>query len=182
MKKIALILGLFALATLQSFSPVPEQRIESEHVSTIMRTYLEHLKTDKNIKIDFYANNNNPFNIRSDTNNLWKGEIRSTDPFVRFQSQEYGLRAGFKLLLNYQEHYNLHTIEQIVHRFAPPHENNTEHYIQWMSEKTGFSRDQKLPLHQEEYLIPFCKFMIEMETGRPIDSVELKKVYTKYFT
>jgi len=178
MKKIALIMGLFLCLTLEAYSPVAKQGLKEEQIIA----YIEAQKPKEEAIILFKTYNNNPFNIRNNECNRWRGKVSSKEPFERFQSLDYGLRAGFKLLQNYQRHYNLNTIEQIVYRFAPPFENDTESYINWMCDKTGFERNQPLDLHNKEVLIPFCKYMIELETGRPIHSNELTKVYTKYFT
>lgn len=83
--------------------------------------------------MDFIKNprgirNNNPGNIRLGNN--WKGEKPGEDTaFETFTSVEYGIRAIFKLIDTYISKYNLETIQGIISRFAPPHENATANYI-----------------------------------------------------
>lgn len=83
--------------------------------------------------MDFIKNprglrNNNPGNIRH--GNDWKGEKQGGDSaFETFTSVEYGIRAIFKLIDTYIKKHNLETIQGIITRFAPPHENATANYI-----------------------------------------------------
>jgi hypothetical protein len=74
--------------------------------------------------------NNNPGNIRRSPTR-WEGQAESqTDPsFVVFVSPQYGIRALARILLNYQSQYHLSSLEEMIHRWAPPNENDTEAYI-----------------------------------------------------
>lgn len=76
---------------------------------------------------------NNPANIRYVSSNLWKGLEGSVNGFCEFSSIEYGLRALMVLLKNYIKKYHLSNVSQILHRFAPPTENNTRAYISFVS-------------------------------------------------
>lgn len=73
--------------------------------------------------------NNNPGNLRR-TRDAWLGlQPVQTDPeYFQFASIEYGLRALGVLLLNYRDRYGLDTVDAIVERFAPAHENPTAAY------------------------------------------------------
>lgn len=74
--------------------------------------------------------NNNPGNVRR-TADRWLGMApEQTDPaYVQFVSPEYGLRAMGRILLNYSTRYGLDTVQGIVSRYAPAHENPTDEYI-----------------------------------------------------
>lgn len=74
--------------------------------------------------------NNNPLNIRWDVNTHWIGQIYH-DPqgYCTFKSVVYGIRAAFAILRTYKFKHHLTTIEEIISRWAPPSENNTEKYI-----------------------------------------------------
>lgn len=86
--------------------------------------------------------NNNPLNIKN-TGIHWEGMVETqTDPvFVQFVSPEYGYRAGAKILKTYINKYNLRTIRQIISRWAPTSENDTESYIRFVSEFLGYNPD-----------------------------------------
>lgn len=76
--------------------------------------------------------NNNPLNIRI-SGDAWQGRVSSpqqTDKaFLQFTEFRYGFRAALKLLRNYVVIHHCHSIEQIISRWAPTSENNTENYI-----------------------------------------------------
>lgn len=85
--------------------------------------------------------NNNPANIRRGS--AWKGLVPFlVDPqnqqrvydksFCQFVKVEYGIRALIVLLRTYCYKYKLCTIETIIHRFAPPSENRTSSYIDFV--------------------------------------------------
>lgn len=72
--------------------------------------------------------NNNPLNIRKGSK--WKGlsPVQSDKSFCVFTSLRYGIRAGIYCLLVHYNRYNLHTIYDIISRWAPPCENDTWNY------------------------------------------------------
>lgn len=85
--------------------------------------------------------NNNPANIRRGS--AWKGLVpfllnpqnqqRVCDKsFCQFVNIEYGIRALIVLLRTYRYKYKLSTIEKIITRFAPPSENRTTAYIDFV--------------------------------------------------
>lgn len=94
---------------------------------------------------------NNPFNIIYVKRNNWYGKIPiRKSRFERFYHIDWGIRAGFVLLKN---KYSGKTIEQIVYRFAPSHENDTENYIRLVLKFGGFkNRNQILNLNNKETL------------------------------
>lgn len=81
--------------------------------------------------------NNNPFNIRK-SNNSWKGKIRisSDKDFEQFTNIWYGLRAGFLLLRNGYLNKGYNTPVEILYRYAPPQENSTEKYIDFVCDSS----------------------------------------------
>ena len=90
--------------------------------------------------------NNNPLNIRR-TKSRWIGmKAEVTDQaFCEFTSLAYGFRAAFVLLRQYYVKYQLVTIDQIIHRWAPPSENYTAVYVKNVCKITGLSPDELLP-------------------------------------
>ncbi len=93
--------------------------------------------------------NNNPLNIRYNPANNWLGQIGEGSGFARFESVEYGFRAAYKLLLTYRNNYGLETIAEIIERWAPPNENDTQGYIDFVANRLGRSR--YVPLDVSEY-------------------------------
>lgn len=91
-------------------------------------------------------NINNPGNIRISSDRFIGEIVPSIDPdFKQFSSMAYGYRAMFKILNTYRNYYGLVTISSILHRYAPPSDNNnTQAYINYVSGLTGYSPHQTL--------------------------------------
>lgn len=92
--------------------------------------------------------NNNPGNIVKTSIN-WEGEVPCADArFECFSTPYYGIRAITKNLIYYREVYGLTTVQEIIHRWAPPQENDTDAYVQAMRIQVGTLGDkfyQRLP-------------------------------------
>jgi len=148
--------------------PIVEKVVVSD---TISITYINNMKR------------NNPFNIRTNSSNNWVGKIpNNTEPFEKFSTLEYGLRAGFKLLQNYDRLYNINTVKGIIHKFAPPFENNTVGYISTVCSRTGFGPNQILDLYDKDIMVKLARQIIIVETGTKLPYSLLGEVYDKYFT
>ena len=109
--------------------------------------------------------NNNPLNIRL-SSDKWQGQVlpqSSHSPkggdggglsgegaFCQFYSIEWGWRAAFVILCRtYYGKYGLKTIRDLVSRWAPAKENNTEAYIRHVSDYTGIAPNKVLGSPQE---------------------------------
>ena len=72
--------------------------------------------------------NNNPGNI-TDTSTPWQGLVGSNAGSVEFSTPEHGVRAVAKNLYTSQETHGTNTVTDIITRWAPPSENDTQAYI-----------------------------------------------------
>lgn len=75
--------------------------------------------------------NANPGNIRRLPGVTWQGEAtdQSGDAsFVVFTTPLYGIRAIARVMLSYQRE-GLRTIQEVIDRWAPPNENNSQAYV-----------------------------------------------------
>lgn len=121
--------------------------------------------------------NNNPLNIRFSPMNVWKGQTGCNKGFCTFDTMEHGYRAALVLLLNYVKR-GYDTISEIVSRWAPESENNTQAYInRVMSHFNGYTDtcyrdltpDTKLPSEDRDellsYLVELAWIMSLIETG-----------------
>ena len=114
--------------------------------------------------------NNNPGNIRGN-NDKWLGAFGVDDKgFVQFTAPVYGLRAMARVLGNYQRIYLLVTIRQIIERWAPPVENNTQSYIDSVASRSGIDADTYI---EPEDLPAVMAAMIYHENGQQPYSMEL---------
>ena len=120
---------------------------------------------------------NNIFNIRAGQAQ-WLGMTGTRKGFVEFDTREHAIRAWLVLMRNYRRLYGCKTIRQIVTRFAPPVENQTERYIRYCSEGVMLDADCPLP-KQEDYAF-LGKYMARMETGTAVTANEILEVMNKY--
>lgn len=121
--------------------------------------------------------NNNPGNIRK-SKDPWQGLAeRQTDAaFFVFKSPVYGIRALARVLIAYQDKKKLRTIRDIIGRWAPQTENDTNAYIISVADATGFSQDQILDMHRFDHLKPLVEAIIHHENGQqPYTDTEITK-------
>lgn len=109
--------------------------------------------------------NNNPLNIRHSAVQF-HGEVQGTDPdFKTFQNAFSGIRAGAVILLTYQHIHGLHTIPEIVYRWAPPSENNTVAYVAAVISRGKFSYKDDLDMYSVGEQCRLVGAMIWQENG-----------------
>jgi len=123
--------------------------------------------------------NCNPLNIRRVAGTTWKGQrAEQTDhAFVQFRTIEYGLRAAFVLLRTYSTKYKLNCIRDIISRWAPPSENNTEKYIRNVCQWTGFGGNERLTEKEWPRLV---QAMARQECGVILDEDQIQKGFALY--
>lgn len=90
--------------------------------------------------------NFNPGNIRRNAT-AWQGMApEQTDPsFVQFISAEYGIRAIAKIMRSYKA-LGLNTVREVIRRWAPPTENNTDAYIASVCAECSVEADDTVDL------------------------------------
>lgn len=121
--------------------------------------------------------NNNPANIRLGCN--WKGlaEKQTDKEFCQFVTMTWGVRALLVTLRTYVVKHKLHTIRDIIYRWAPPSDGNkTEKYVEFV-EKAVKEIDSPITLslqawdfmpkyqYSECILYLVAKAMCKMESG-----------------
>jgi hypothetical protein len=111
--------------------------------------------------------NHNPGNIELGKDK-WQGlaAVQDDGRFAKFKDPTWGIRALAIILINYQDKYNISTIAKIINRWAPKVENDTESYIREVCEDTGFTRNEKLDMHDYHDLRPVVEAIIRHENGR----------------
>lgn len=90
--------------------------------------------------------NCNPLNIRRVAGTKWEGQsaLQTDASFVCFNAMEWGIRAAFCILRTYARRYQCLSPADIVGRWAPPHQNDTDAYIRNVCTWTGFGGRQHL--------------------------------------
>ena len=113
----------------------------------------------------------NPGNIVK-TSSLWEGQIQSKGRFVAFKDKHSGLRALAIVLLRYERRHGMTTVKQVVSRFAPAHENDTEKYAEFVADELGVSATENINICA--YGTELMKAIIRMENGcQPYSSEEI---------
>ncbi|TDV70204.1 structural protein P5 [Pseudomonas sp. LP_7_YM] len=121
--------------------------------------------------------NNNPGNIDYNPRNQWQGQL-PPDPaiekrFARFDTAENGIRALAKLLLAYRGKDGvpgvggpgIDTVREIISRWAPGGENDTEAYIRAVAADVGVQPNQPIDIRNFRTLIALTTGIIRHENG-----------------
>lgn len=110
--------------------------------------------------------NNNPLNIEYNARNDWDGQLSNKGGrFCRFKHPAYGFRAAAKVLRSYHRQ-GFRTLEQMINRFAPDHENDTGLYTANVSEWTGIAQNQVVNVNNDAELASVIHAMSRMEVGQ----------------
>jgi len=121
--------------------------------------------------------NNNPGNLRKSADHF-RGEKASSDKeFKQFTAIEWGIRALILVLRTYFKRHRLHTIRQIVGRWAPASENDTRAYVRFVSQRTGYEPDAVLTADSDT-LLALASAICEYENGAPVSEYA---IYTGNF-
>lgn len=120
--------------------------------------------------------NNNPLNIRRN-GTRWQGlrEEQTDRAFFQFVSIEWGYRAAIKILRTYQRRYGLRSIREMIGRWAPPFENNTEAYVQTVSNRAKVRPDVSINLDNKDLILRIVEAMAFVENGSAGDFREIEK-------
>jgi len=112
--------------------------------------------------------NNNPGNIVKTPpgKERWVGEIDNPleTHFATFDTLEHGIRAMAKLILNYQKLYGIKTLRAFATKWAPPSENRTTDYMNYLSKAIGVGVDT--PINFATYLPKMIRAQVVMESGQ----------------
>ncbi|MBE4607425.1 structural protein [Vibrio navarrensis] len=105
--------------------------------------------------------NRNPGNIE-DNGTAWRGRMGNDGRFIIFDTPENGIRAIARIIQTYRTKHGLNTLEGIINRWAPPHENNTDAYIRHAEKALNILRHEAIG---QQHLEPLIKVIIKHENG-----------------
>ena len=127
--------------------------------------------------------NNNPGNIRNSERNDWKGEVskayKKAQVFEEFETMSDGVRAMMRLLQKYQRSYNLHTVKEIVERWAPRNENDTAAYVRTVCKEMQMPECCGLDLTDKGTMCALVDAMCYVENGVHIDMADIEAGWEK---
>ena len=108
--------------------------------------------------------NNNPGNIIK-TSSAWAGEVQGGDSrFKSFATPEHGIAAVGKNLQAYNSK-GINTVRGIIHKWAPPKENNTGSYVNAVAKALSVSPDVKVDVKDPAVLTLLTEAIIKHENG-----------------
>ena len=129
--------------------------------------------------------NNNPLNIRHAADQ-WQGacEEQADKSFVQFKTMAYGYRAAWKVLESYWKYFHrtkqAYNVTNIISRWAPPNENDTQTYIRTVLRLTGLGGKENLPQPSRGVDVPklekLVAAMTTMECGIPYQEVDVEAI------
>lgn len=118
--------------------------------------------------------NNNPGNIKEfkGDKTQWVGERATDDDPVmeEFTMMHFGVRAALKVFETYQRKHHLNTIRKWIERWAPPSENDTEAYIEYVCARTGRGADEEVDCYDRIFMNSFLRAVFRMENGPLADT------------
>ena len=136
--------------------------------------------------------NNNPLNIRHSADQ-WQGiaTTQTDKSFVQFQSMAYGYRAAWKILDTYCLHFRRehlpYNVRNIITRWAPPSENDTEAYIRHVVRLSGLGGYENIPrpnryrnFERLEKTARLIAAMTCVENGIPMKEVDMDAIWKGY--
>ena len=126
--------------------------------------------------------NNNPLNIRRGCD--WQGMSETqTDPaFIQFKTMQYGLRAGLKLMRNHISGFGgkrprCNTITKLIHVWAPPTENATTRYIDFVAQYVNLQPSDIILENDQKTICNIARAMAFVECGEWIDISKFESAY-----
>lgn len=122
--------------------------------------------------------NRNPGNIDYNPRNAWQGQLGveegvANPRFARFDHPENGIRALGKLLLNYRGKdgmpgvggKGIDTVLEIINRWAPSNENDTQAYAGAVAKRLGVSTTDPINIKDPATLRGMVLSIIIHENG-----------------
>lgn len=128
---------------------------------------------------NIYLHTSNPFNIRYNKRNQWKGQVGNYRGFCIFSEDKYAIRAFLILCHVYRVKYNIQTISQFITRYAPPRENNTQRYIITVSDyiRNRVYDSDIIDYNSSVFMYAFTRIIAQYETGKEISFKDFISIY-----
>ena len=105
--------------------------------------------------------NFNPGNIRYSDLARENGAIGKAGGFAVFPDEKVGTKALRALLMS--DAYKNLSIESAIFKYAPPHENNTEHYKWYIKKNVGIKSGTKISQLDKKQMDDLIKFITIIE-------------------
>lgn len=124
--------------------------------------------------------NNNPLNVKYNIHNRWIGmEEPDKDGFCTFYKLEYGIRAAMKIIVRYQQHYNIHRVADLIARWSPDGKTIVKNYTSFVEKFVGSTTFDVMNEYSMTDLVT-AMALFECGTEAQIKS-DARMVYIHYF-
>lgn len=118
----------------------------------------------------------NPLNLKYDPAIKWQGLAVPPNEgvFFVFDTAIYGIRAGARTIIAYQDKHGCKTVTDFITRWAPPSDSNpTAAYIAFVASFMEVTPTTEINVHEYATLLPMIQAMIQQENGA---------IWSKYYT
>jgi hypothetical protein len=140
---------------------------------------------DNSVNNPVGINKANPGNIR-DSLDVFQGEIDSPDsPFKSFSSMSYGFRAMIKIMQTYYNVHGLHTLADMIYRWAPVEDgNDPERYIAFVAGNAPFNSESDMQsilftgYNEDLKNILTCMTWMEQGAGFIVNENDIRQAFT----
>ena len=120
---------------------------------------------------------NNPLNVRYNPLNHWRGQNGSTRGFCNFVHEYYGVRAAMYLLFRSYKKKNIVTYAEMIRRYAPDTENDTNKYVNFICDKLSvFPWD--VPQHLNQWIDLF--YYMSVYEGNIVFKDRIEKYFYEF--
>lgn len=120
---------------------------------------------------------NNPLNIRYNARNRWQGMIEPLRGFCQFVNTDFCLRAGYIILRTYYRN-GVSTYGEILNRYAPSSENDTDAYLAFIMNKCRCFPFDVVDSHSKR--CELLKWMCVYETGFYISQIVVEHIIESF--
>ena len=136
--------------------------------------------------------NNNPLNIRHSADRWQGARIMQTDPdYVQYKDIKWGFRAAWKILdtycLTFKKEGKAYNVKNIIGRWAPPTENDTDAYVRAVVKLSGLGGNENMPrpkhywnFEEVDKLVRLIRAMVCVEIGIKWEKVDTKDIWKGY--
>ncbi len=145
------------------------------------------------------ARHNNPMNVRphkkggSYDNNYWQGQdgvysTKKSGDFAYFTDPYYSIRAAALSINNYTKNHRAKlgldgklTLRRMLNIYAPPSENDTNEYLNFVVKQTGIHPDTEISMQNKRQFVEIIRAMALMESQVVLSREYLGRVWEAIF-
>lgn len=137
--------------------------------------------------VNHKVKNNNPMNLKVvyhyDKKGRrfmipWAGQIDvDRRGFAIFKNELYGLRSWLKNARDLRDRYGTDTVSELITKCSPPHENDTNSYINFVAENIGLAPNEKLDFTNREQMVGLMASVTQKESSAQYPRHMLEKAY-----